>query len=449
MAKKRLAMVGVASHFGDVLRHISQREDIDVLLYTKDPFWRKDRLEGIVPKAKSIDEIEQWKPDAVIMEYTGLESAYNRLSAKFPVFNGSPAITKLETDRVHGLTTMKQNGIEIPRTVAFKSIPEAIEFLKDKDNKKERWYFKQDAVDVSGLTMGEKEPGLLLKDLDRVLEMKELPKGTPCILQQFIDGEEIDFEIWCVNGEIIMPANITIECKKAFAGDLGGTTGASAAVVWADDARDPSPIASLGILKLREWLRAVKYTGELSLNSIVSNGHVYGLEFTCRPGINASFLLLPLFYKPWGEVFIRAAQGELKELPMLQGKVSYGVTFSVYPYPLDLHDTELQAKCMKELCKTTWIGDVDGDIYNSPDIFLGDVYRRGTDELLCAGTDGLLAFNAHVAKTVGGACGDALSDFKLFRNIPNIQTKTDGVPRVYKAIQVLSGWNMLSTVPAL
>lgn len=444
MAKKRLAFVTQSGHFSDVARHITNREGIETGVFIKEKFWQQ-RLDGVVNKFKSIEEIEKFRPDAILIEYTGMDSEYNRLSKQFPVFNGLPAVTKLEEDRKYGLSVMKQYGIEIPRTIAFNNIPDAMTFLKE--NKKTRFVFKQDQSDVSALTMVEKVEGTLIKDLERIIEMKQLKASTPCLLQEVAEGVEFDVEVWVQNGRIILPGNCTVEEKKPFAGDLGASCGAAAAFVFADSKDGPSEVAKRGILKLAPWLEKTGYTGQLSMNSIVTkDNRVLGLEWTTRVGINASYLLLPLLSRGWGDTLITAAKGELKEMPILADRVCAGLIFTVYPFPIDLKEEVMQKKVMEETCTNEFIGEADGEIFNNESIFLGDVWRH-KNELLCAGTDGLLAFNARSARSVGGAIDDALGDSKFFRDIPNIQWKTSGVERAFATIRKMANQGMLDDPP--
>lgn len=452
MPKSKIVFVSKYGSFLDVARHIQREEGIETAGYITNKWW-KHSLDGLVPKLNSIQEVIDFKPDAVLYDYVNMPDEWKALSTLFHTFYGNPEVTLLEEDRKYGLKVMQESGIAIPRTIIFKSMKEAIEFLGDKENKKERWVFKTDAVDLSNLTIVEDEPGTLSTSLERVIKNKQLPASSPCILQQFVEGVEIDVAAYVMKGKILKPLIFTIEHKKAFVDEMGAATGASSALCWADDKYHASRLCIEGILKLEAWLSKSNYTGGLALNSIVTTDRgwkdekVYGIEWTVRPGINSDFLFHRLFSQGFGEFVINACKGQATEVPIRGSKVAMGLAFSMNPFPLELKDSELQMKVMEQTCKGTYLCDLNNkDIMENHHIFWGDAVAKD-GEVLVGGTDGLFVYNAHRGDTIIECHQKAIKVADYFKHIPSLAYRKDGVPRAKKTIGALKNSKMLETVP--
>lgn len=451
----KIAFLSDYGSFSGIIPRLLE-EGTDVKLFIKERH-EKHLMEGLAPKFSNMQEIEDWKPDIAIFDGVRLGSMYDRFK-HLPHLNGMPDITKLETERKYGLQVMVDNGIQIPYTEAFKNIMDAIEFLKadsieTKEGrvlhpKKMRWVFKQDAINVSSFTIVEKEPEMILEELQRHVESKQLLKSTPCILQEFIDGVEVDIEAFVQNGRILYPLDVTLEVKKMFASDVGASSGGAAACVWADSEEGCSKTAQLGIAKLTDWLLKTNYNGQIALNSIVRDGHVYGIEFTCRFGINASYLLLPLLKGSITDFLTKAAQGELNELPIKHREICAGIVFSLPPYPMDLKDRDAMETAMQETCWRTFICEPTDEIMKDPGLFFHDVFVED-DGVLCAGTSGLIAFNARTSTNLEEAMRKAVKDKECFEHLSGIQYRGDCVTNARERMGRLVAEGMLNPVPFL
>jgi hypothetical protein len=186
----------------------------------------------------------------------------------------------------------------------------------------------------------------------------------------------------------------------------------------------------------------------VAFNQIVSEGKVYGLEFTVRPGINGSYCTWNLLRPPYGEIFQKWANKTLKEIPLHPTKVSAGLTFAIYPYPLAqcLQDHEMTSAVFDKSATGTYVTDVDSDLWKNPNLFFIDV-KREENEIVCAGADGLIAFNAQSASTISMAQAQALEDAHLFDHMSEFLYKKDGCSRIMEVRQLVDQ-KLLSWMPA-
>jgi phosphoribosylamine-glycine ligase len=214
--------------------------------------------------------------------------------------------------------------------------------------KQTRWVIKPYESDSSATTYVADGVDDLIDRLRDLEEEEQIPRGSPFILQEVIEGEELSTEVWFQNGEIVPGSwNNTIELKKFYPGDLGPTVGSSTSTVWF--LREPSRAIqqTFGQKKFQEWARSPidhkgrrhrPYHGPLDFNSIIRDGRMYFLEATPRPGwmtYYATMQLLPP--DELGDLMVRIAQSRLDKLPAGTGEFAYELTLSTPPYPTTEH----------------------------------------------------------------------------------------------------------------
>jgi len=279
--------------------------------------------------SKALDRFD-YEPDAVIFDHVGQGDLADELRAHgLPVFNGSKIQDRLEDDRYFGLQVMQRAHIKIPITSPrLQSIADARQFMnahKDID----RWVVKFLGETTSPRSTAIGTPEEIIDELDTLLGEGE---GSKFIIQQFVEGVEVSTEIWVCNGNIVYPANATLETKRYLAGDIGINTGCMTSIVWVYEEAEQQ-IVEEGIGKLAEQLKEWNYNGTLDLNSIVNDDGVFGLEWTPRFGYNAIFALFELFDDEISRILHDAANGELEEIPCRFNEAAYAIRLYTPPAP--------------------------------------------------------------------------------------------------------------------
>ncbi|MCS7186150.1 MAG: hypothetical protein RMK89_04250 [Armatimonadota bacterium] len=274
-------------------------------------------------------EVLGGEPDAIIFDHIGLGDLADELRQhNLPVWGASKVADKLEEDRVFGLRVMEQVGIKIPLTSPhLSSLADAQSFMRQHPDI-EKWVVKFE---------GENAPrSTVIGEIEEVLDMLDTllgeGEGSKFILQQFVEGVEISTEIWVSGGQIVDPANATLETKPYLAGNIGPNTGCMTSIVWAYEEAVPK-IVEEGIGKMADWLEQQGFNGPIDLNSIVNDDGVWGLEWTPRHGYNAVYALFSLFDDDIGRVLADAARGQLKVMPVRTDDIAYAIRVYLPPAP--------------------------------------------------------------------------------------------------------------------
>lgn len=318
------------------------------------------------------------EPDAVIVDHIGMGDLADELRQHgLPVFGGSRIADRLEKERAFGLQVMQQVGIQIPVTSpALSTIAEAQQFMRQHTDI-QRWVVKFEGDNAPRSTI----IGTVEEVTDALDSLLSEAEGTRFVVQQFVEGVEISTEIWVANGEILYPANATLETKRYLSGDIGPNTGCMTSIVWCYEPEQPR-IVREGIGKMAEWLRQHNYCGTIDLNTIVNEEGVWGLEWTPRFGYNAIYALLELCDSDISELLITAAQGNTATLPFRTDEVAYAIRLYLPPAPFtdyivgDITEKLKQAQSRGE--------DVKALAEALAKIGIEVAFQRGTGELLGA-----------------------------------------------------------------
>jgi phosphoribosylamine-glycine ligase len=413
------------SHGGDAdaLALRVQQEDNQVLLYHFKAFARERQLyAGLIPQPQNVQAGLRWNPDVVIFDQVGEGTVADRIrSDGFAVWGGSAVMDKMENDRAFGLKLMKQAGIRIPETHVFKTAAEAMPFIDE--HRTERWVLKPLARAATASTYPSKNAEDLVHFLEKWSTTDEAKQ--PFLLQRFMDGIEISTEVWVEHGEIVWPANATLEEKRFGVGGLGPNIGCSSSLVYGYQVDDPI-LVQRGIGKLAAWLKKNDYHGVLDLNSIVNpdDRYPYGLEWTARMGFSAIYALAEVTDGEIGRVLYEAAKGTLKRYPIRPG-LGYSVRVSIQPYPAnELFEDEMYAKVMEPA------GAIDIRIpIGDPHVWPLDVRLDENGNIETAGYDGVICELTARGQTIEEARDAVRRTFDLIE-IPNAYARlADGADR--------------------
>lgn len=342
----------------------------------------QDILGGLVsPKIVKLDhrrnEVgfpEYKKYDLSLFDLTGRKFQANHSLKQCPTIGDGIWHCIMEDDRMQGIKMMEAANVNVPPYEEFADVNAAKSFIKKTDK---RYVYKpnggqdQDAA----TTYVSKSAEDLLQVIDKVFASS---KGTPFVLQEFIEGTECSVEGW-FNGQDFYCLNCTIEDKKFMCDNIGPNTGCSGNLVFTLGSK--ARIFVEGLEKCKNVLASIGFQGMIDLNSILTETQLYGLEWTPRFGYDASATLACMYGGDYGELLRRTASGEV---PEQSWKAEFGasVRITIPPYPTEIRLPKLQGV------------PIEGIDLNDPEemlkTYMYDVKVSKKDHLECAGVNGLL-----------------------------------------------------------
>lgn len=335
-----------------------------------------------------------------------------------PTIGNSSFAEQLEKDRAFGIDVMESCGIKVPQWHTFSNVQEAKEFI-NKNHK--RYVFKPNNQECN-LTYVSKSPDDLIRYLDR-LASKIHGEFT---LQEFIVGTEVSTEGY-FNGKEWILYNHTLEEKKFLSGNLGPNVGCAGNIVWMPIRTDP--VFEMGLKKIEGILRDVNYVGPIDLNTIVTEGEVYGIEWTPRFGYEGTCNLARLLGVRFGDFLYRVACGDNITVSP-RSKFCASIRVSVPPYP---------AKPSKKRESVDIpIYGLDKDKLQS--FYTNDIKLEG-DQLMVAGTSGFIGAPLGCGDSVKQAFEECKTAIKRLE-IPDLQWRSDAAESIEKRYNTLmqQGW---------
>jgi phosphoribosylamine-glycine ligase len=398
--------------------------------YLLDPEPRqRQTLAGLIPPP--LKDKPRWSAyDLILFDCTGNEEIAEQASMFAPVLGDSELASRLEDDRLFGIQTMEQCGIEVPPYQQFKDPESAREFILENPK---RYVYKPFVVNgkeqPSDCTYVAESPEDLLEIIDGLFEESD---SAPFLLQEVVEGTEISTEGY-FDGTYFHFLNHTLEEKKFMSGNYGPNTGCSGNLVWALERANR--LCREGILKLIPFLRDAGYRGMIDLNTIVSENHAYGLEFTPRFGYDASASIFSLLDGDLGGFFhaIVTAPDEgyidTNPVPPLKGKWAASVRLTIPPYPEEDADYDSEIPIKGIDLEWAW-----------RNCYLWDV-RIKDERLVSVGMNGIICCPIATAWTAEGAW-KALWKLKEKISFPNEQCRDDLEEATLKRLQEVDqcGW---------
>lgn len=214
------------------------------------------------------------------------------------------------------------------------------------------------------------------------------------------------------------------------AGGIGPNTGCAGNVVWL--LNRPDPVFQRGLGRAREQLAETGFVGPIDLNTIVTEGEIFGLEWTPRFGYEGTCNLTSLLPMDFGEFMLAIATGGQPTLGAPKAGFCASVRLSVPPYP---------AKSDPKKFAGVPVSGIDPD--HLEHWYLSDVrLREGSEsELETIGTDGLIGAPMGCGETIHEAFArvQAMIDDLL---IPDLQYRNDIEKRCVERFENLTvqGW---------
>ena len=420
---------GIGAWF--LLRFQEEGHECDWFLIESEP--RQNRiLSGLVPPPLK-EEPDFSAYDLILFDSTGNPEMASEASRQSPVLGDSELASKLEDDRLYGLEAMIESGIEVPPYETFTDPGEAKQFILENPK---RYVFKPFVV------AGQEQPpdttyvSESAEDLIGIIDgLFAESKGSPFLLQEVVEGTEISTEGW-FDGDHFHFLNHTLEEKKFMSGNFGPNTGCSGNLVWALDR--PNKLCEQGILKLEPFLKEMGYRGMIDLNTIVSENHAYGLEFTPRFGYDASATLFALLDGDLAQFFLEIATApdggyvDHSPVPKIKSHWAASERLTIPPYP------EEDADFDEELP----IKGIDTDHCHT-NCYLWDA-RLKDSKLMTVGVNGIVCCPIATAHTAEGAWSSLKKAAKKIK-FANMQCRDDLEESTLKRLREVEAFGWLES----
>lgn len=385
-----------------------------------------DTLRGLIPPPlASIEHPSSY--DLIVFDMTGTGDVADELRQHTPVIGCSELADKLEHDREFGIDFMQRAGITVPAWQAFDDVSDGLRWLRAK---KKRVVFKPiGAGDDSSLTY----VGKSVEDMERYLDILfRRVKVKRFLFQEFVEGTEVSTEAW-FNGDQFFALNHTLEEKKFMAGGLGPNTGCAGNVVWMPPRSNA--LFERGLAKVAPLLKEAGYVGMVDLNTIVTEGEIYGLEWTPRFGYEGTCNLTRLLPMEFGEFMHTIAVGGTPTLGAARHPFAATIRVSIPPYP-----TFPLPQAMTKKFEGTPVSGIDPAKLDAW-FLCGVRLREGSEEEIETCGDGFIGCPIGVGDSIRQAfseCEQAIGCLLL----PNLQYRNDlrhCIEKRYETL-LLQGW---------
>jgi phosphoribosylamine---glycine ligase len=414
-----------------VLRLLAEGHDVDY--YLSDEKY-EDVLSGLIPfpKKLSLDHrrtvIGYGYPsyknyDLSLFDLTGRAKQADSSRLDAPTIGDGSFEHMLEDDREAGIQAMESCGIKVPPYKQFNNPGEAKAFIKKEDK---RYVYKPftigaDMQDVA-TTYVAKDAEDMLKVIDQLFSIS---KNAPFILQEFIKGTEASVAGF-FNGTSFYMLTCTLEEKKFMNDDKGPNTGCAGNLVFA--LSEDSSIYKNGLKKVIPMLQSVGFVGMIDLNTILTEGELYGLEWTPRFGYLADSTIAAMYGARYGDMLQRIASGKAPEVKWTS-PFGVSITLSIPPYP-----TEIRIPKAKNV-------PIEGinlkDIEQLQSMYLYDVMlSKDRKNLITSNNYGFIGAPIGIGDSVEEA---AMKCDRMIEKIqiPNMQYRTDITKSTLKRYQFL------------
>jgi phosphoribosylamine--glycine ligase len=390
--------------------------------WTTPPKYQNSLAGLLPPPLDSIDSPESY--DLIVFDCAHDGAAADKMRALTPVIGSSAFAERLEEDRQFGIEFMEKCGIPVPPYENFTDIPSAVKWLNET---KKRCVFKPTGdVEDKTTTYVSKSSDDMVKYLEVLSKRAHV---SEFVLQEFVEGTEVSTEGY-FNGTNFYAFNHTLEEKKFMPGGIGPNTGCAGNLVWMPTRSNT--LYERGLRRAEDALRSTGFVGPIDLNTIVTEGELYGLEWTPRFGYEGTCNFIQLLPCDWAEFMHTMATGGTPAPIIPTYPFAATVRVSVPPYP---------SKSNPKKNGGVPVNGINLDKLGS--FYISDVrIKEGTeDELEVNGADGVVGAPIGCSDTIHGAfneCQVAIDELR----IPDMQYRNDIEKCVESRYELLrkNGW---------
>jgi len=329
----RFLGIGETIDLGDMYLRL-QAAGHEVRVHVSDERSR-DVMQGMVPfSADWRDELE-WIREAggdgiILFETASSGETQDSLRREgFNVIGGSSFGDRLENDRAYGQEVLSNAGLKTAASRTFDSFDKGIAFVRATPG---RYVFK---LNGSGWSSTRGYVGQMDDGADMVASLTAArnnwtPDEQPSyVLMDHVSGVEVGVGAFFNGERFLSPANLDWEHKRFFPGDVGELTGEMGTVVTY---RGTELIFDATLARVAPLLRESGYCGYINLNTIVNEGGILPLEFTCRFGYPGFPILDALHTETWDSIHSALVLRKRREIST-RGGYAVGVVITVPPFP--------------------------------------------------------------------------------------------------------------------
>ena len=333
-----------------------------------------ENYQGMAEKVESLNDGLDGV-DNVIVDYRGDEKMVGEIiDAGYPVIGACAAkdgdkfiFDAIENDRIYAIEKMLELGIAVPETHAFDNAAKAINWLESKGGDK-RWVGKPLGEVPKKMTLVTKDNESLKSALEGWTTNADT-KNVKLILQEFIEGLEVNPEIYFSNGDPVLPATVLFEDKKFMSGNIGPAVGVASSTIFPYYG---TKLIDQTLKKLYPFIKKTGYTGPADCNVIIDKvGKCWYLESGWRFGWSSAYAELALLGIPFTDFVAGLCDGTLKSIPWRRG---YGCALrvTVPPYPFESQDEKLVEAAYAESAGII----IPGNPFKDKDTFPVEVYQE-------------------------------------------------------------------------
>ncbi len=328
----RFLGVGKDGSLGDMYLALL-RAGHEVRTYIEQPEWR-GILRGFIHITADWKRELDWVREGegiVIFERADQGELQDELRRDgFHVIGGSAFGDRMENDRSFGQVCMREAGMTIAPTHAFRDFDVAMDFIARRPR---RYVLKLNGADhaSSCSVVGDMDGGEDIAALLRHHKETRTAGGSPdFILMDHVSGVEVGVGAYFNGERFLEPVVIDWEHKRLFPGDLGELTGEMGTLLTYRGGED---LFERTLARMAEQLREGCYVGYININTIVNGDGIWPLEFTCRFGYPGAAICSVLHLEGWDVLFRRLITRDRLDFPTRPG-FAVGVVLTVPPFPI-------------------------------------------------------------------------------------------------------------------
>ncbi len=304
-----------------------QREGCDVRLYIEHPK-QQTCLDGFIVKTSDWKHELPWvgREGLIVFDDVGYGEIQDSLRSKgYRVVGGSAGGDRLELDREFAQQLLADCGMTIVPTFNFTDANDALNFVEVNGG---AWVVKQNDHQSHLNYVGVMEDG---SDVLGVLASYQRLGIVNLSLQRKLTGVEIGVGRYFNGKDWVGPIELNQEHKGLMNQELGPKTGEMGTLMWYVET---SRLFDATLARLKDYLAAVDFRGNIDINCIVDGDIAYPIEATARFGCPSTHLQTALYLTPWSELLGSLADGLHCNLEVCAG---YGIclTLALPPFPYD------------------------------------------------------------------------------------------------------------------